>query len=57
MEILSIANTLNKIHLSSNIFNKFTSAYYYDKDSGFGIFSKQYTENCVNHIHQPYLIQ
>ena len=44
-EITSIANTMNKIHLSSTVYNKFTSTYYDNKYDGIGMLFKQYTVN------------
>ena len=37
--IPSVANTLNKIHLSTIIFNESTSTYDDNKNEGFGFFS------------------
>ena len=56
-EICYVTNTLKKIHLSRNIFNEFTSTYYYEKNDGFEFLFKKYTENSVNNIYHSYLIQ
>ena len=56
-EICYVTNTLKKIHLSRNIFNEFTSTYYDNKNEDFGFLFGQYTENFVNNIYHPYLIQ
>ena len=53
----SIANIPKKIHLSTTIFNEFTSTYYYEKNDGFELLFKNYTENSVNNIYHSYLIQ
>ena len=55
--ITSVAYTLKKIHFSSTIFNWFTCAYYDDKYYGFGMLLKKYTDNFVNNINIPALIQ
>ena len=50
-------NTLKKIHISSTIFNEFTSTHYDDKYDGFGMLVKQYTLKCVKNINHTALIQ
>ena len=57
MEIPSVDNILEKIHLSSTIFNEFASTYYDNKNYGFGILFKHYTENSSNNINQRASIQ
>ena len=56
-EISFVANTLNKIHISTTIYNEFNSTYVEDKDNGFGILFKQYTVSCDNNVYQLYLIK
>ena len=45
--IPSVDNTLKKIHLSTTIFNEYTSTYYDYKNNGFELLFRQYTENYV----------
>ena len=40
--IPSVANTLNKIHISTIIFNVFNSTYYNNKNDGFELLFKKY---------------
>ena len=51
-EIPSVDNIMNKIHLSTTIFNEFNSTYQDNKDDGFGLLFRHYTDNSVNVIYQ-----
>ena len=53
----SVSNTIQNIHISSTIFNKFTLTYSYNKNDGFGLFFGQYIYNYVNNIDHPALIK
>ena len=55
MEIPDVVNTLNKIHLSTNIFSEFNSTYYDDKNHGFGLLIIHYTYSFINNIKIPNL--
>ena len=48
--ILSVSITMKKIHLSTTIFNEFTSTHYDNKNNDSGLFLRRYTENSVNNI-------
>ena len=57
MEIPSVANTQKKIYLSITTFNEITSTCHDDKNCGFEILFKQFTENSVDNIEHPALIK
>ena len=48
--IPSVANTMKKIHLSTILLNEFTSTYYENKNDGFEILFKQFTEKYVEKL-------
>ena len=56
MEIPSVDNTIKKMHLSTTIFNDFTSIYYDDHNYGLNCFQILY-RNYVNNNDHPPLIQ
>ena len=56
-EIIYIANTMKKIHISTTLFIEFNSTHYDDNNYVFEIFFKQYTWTSVYNIGHPSLIQ
>ena len=55
--ITSVANTLNKFHLSATIFNEFTSTYYDNKNDYFKMLLQKYTASAINNIYHPVIIE
>ena len=55
--ITSVTNTLKKTHLSTTVFNEFTSKYYNYNNDSFAMFFQKYKTNFVNNIYHPDLIE
>ena len=45
-----VANIMKELHLSTTIFNEFSSTYYDDKNDGFKLLFRQCKYNYVNNI-------